>query len=596
MSEDYKAVPPPNALTGGGNPGVNFSDALAKAKAIAAKLSADSGKRESENGAGNKRGYDDDQEQYGYNRGNEYDGGEYRREYGEYGQDSKRQAYDRPDNSRPRYGLGSEERRGGSSYGSGGGGASSEFSIPNSMVGLVIGRGGESLKRIERAHGVKVQFSQDQAPSDPERKVTVLGSSDDVEKAKEMIIQIIEEAKASRAAGGGGGYGNRHASVPGQNTVYVNVPNNKVGLVIGKGGETIRMLQERSGARIAVTPDSARDPSSQDRPVSVIGDEAAIERARALIDEVINGDAYRNRGQGGGFGGPYGGAGGYGQGGNFENVTIQVPNDTVGLLIGKGGETIKMLQQQSGAKIQIEQVTGGSPGPERNIYISGTPDSVGYAKNLVYERTSTGNRNSKGGSGRHSEKSGEEYSQSYSQDPYSSASQPGYNYGYYDYQGYGQQQQQPGYGYYQGQQAGAGGEAQDAASAQYPGYPSYDQSGYSAANPSQEGDESVDNSNPATTSSETANPAAGYDQSQYANYYAQYGQYADAYQQYYAQYYQQQGYPYPPQGDAEGEAPEAAQDAATGASEDASGEGLSTSAEPVDSSKAAESGDFEEAN
>ncbi|KAK9763949.1 hypothetical protein K7432_008951 [Basidiobolus ranarum] len=436
MSEEYSAIPSSNTLSGGGNSGVNFSDALAKAKAIAAKLSADSGKKELENGSGNKRGHDDEQDQYGYNRGGEYESDEYRRDYGEYGHDPKRQAYDRPDNSRSHYGSAGDDRRGGSSYGPNGGGVSSEFSIPSAMVGLVIGRGGESLKRIERAHGVKVQFAQDQAPSDPERKVTVLGSANDVEKARDMIIQIIEEAKASRA--NGGGFANRHTSLPGQSTIYINVPNNKVGLVIGKGGETIRMLQERSGARIAVTPDSARDPGSQERPVSVIGDEAAIERARALIDEVINGDAYRNRGQGG-FGGQYGGGGGYGQshGGNFENVTIQVPNDIVGLLIGKGGETIKMLQQQSGAKIQIEQVSGGTPGPERNIFISGTPDSVGYAKQLVYERTS-GNRNSKGGSSRHSEKSSDEYNQSYSQDPYSSANQPGYNYGYYDYQGYGQ--------------------------------------------------------------------------------------------------------------------------------------------------------------
>ncbi|ORX88492.1 hypothetical protein K493DRAFT_77807 [Basidiobolus meristosporus CBS 931.73] len=560
MSEDYNAVPPPSALSGGGNSGVNFSDALAKAKAIAAKLSADSSKKDSDHGSANKRGYDEDHEQYGYNRGGDYDGGEYRRDYGDYGHDSKRQAYDRADNSRPRYGLGSEERRGGSSYGPSGGTESIEFSIPSSVVGLVIGRGGESLKRIERAQGVKVQFSQDHAPSDPERKVTIIGLPDDVEKAKDMILQTIEESRANRAAGGGGGYGSRHSAGPGQSTVYINVPNNKVGLVIGKGGETIRMLQERSGARITVTPDSARDPSSHDRPVSVIGDELAIERARALIEEVISGDPYRGRGQG--FGGPYG-AGGYG--GNYENVTIQVPNDTVGLLIGKGGETIKMLQQQSGAKIQIEQVTGGAPGPERNIFISGSPDSVGYAKQLIYERTS-GNR--KGG--RHGDKS-DDYSQSYTQDPYSSSSQAGYNYGYYDYQNYGQAA--GGYGYYPGQQAGAGAgaEGQDgAAAAQYPGYPAYDQSGYTGATAERSGQEGEENAE----NGASAAPSQEYDQSQYANYYAQYGQYADAYQQYYAQYYQQQGYAYP-QGE-EGAQPEGTQEAPT----DAADAGASNEAEP----------------
>jgi len=30
---------------------------------------------------------------------------------------------------------------------------------------------------------------------------------------------------------------------------------------------------------------------------------------------------------------------------------LPVPNDCVGLIIGKGGETIRQLQQESGAKI-----------------------------------------------------------------------------------------------------------------------------------------------------------------------------------------------------------------------------------------------------
>jgi far upstream element-binding protein len=32
---------------------------------------------------------------------------------------------------------------------------------------------------------------------------------------------------------------------------------------------------------------------------------------------------------------------------------MPVPNDCVGLIIGKGGETIRNLQLQSGAKIQV---------------------------------------------------------------------------------------------------------------------------------------------------------------------------------------------------------------------------------------------------
>ena len=48
------------------------------------------------------------------------------------------------------------------------------------------------------------------------------------------------------APGGGGGGGMFEMSVPGH----------KVGLIIGKGGETIKQLQERSGAKIIIIQDS----------------------------------------------------------------------------------------------------------------------------------------------------------------------------------------------------------------------------------------------------------------------------------------------------------------------------------------------------
>lgn len=39
-----------------------------------------------------------------------------------------------------------------------------EMGVPGSLVGLIIGRGGENLKRIERETGCRVQFSQGKKP------------------------------------------------------------------------------------------------------------------------------------------------------------------------------------------------------------------------------------------------------------------------------------------------------------------------------------------------------------------------------------------------------------------------------------------------
>lgn len=91
-------------------------------------------------------------------------------------------------------------------------------------------------------------------------------------------------------------------------------------------------------------------------------------------------------GNGGGLGGGGGGAGGGGGGGgggrNF--VEIMIPGPKVGLIIGKGGETIKQLQEKSGAKMVVIQ-DGPNQEQEKPLRISGDPSKVEYAKQLVYD-------------------------------------------------------------------------------------------------------------------------------------------------------------------------------------------------------------------
>lgn len=169
--------------------------------------------------------------------------------------------------------------------------------------------------------------------------------------------------------GGGGGYGR------GGNSQTIQIPSTKVGLVIGRGGETIRDLQDRSGARIAVTP-TPHDHTSDMRTVTITGDDHAIQQAKGFIEEIVNDTAPR-----GGYGG---GGGGYQ---SSPPVTMTVPQETIGLVIGRGGETVKALQLQSRAKIQVQQVDPSVPPPaERTINLFGPPEAIEYAKQLIMEK------------------------------------------------------------------------------------------------------------------------------------------------------------------------------------------------------------------
>lgn len=63
---------------------------------------------------------------------------------------------------------------------------------------------------------------------------------------------------------------------------------------------------------------------------------------------------------------------------------IEIPNGRVGVIIGKGGETIKYLQLQSGAKIQVTRDMDADPNsPTRGVELTGTPDQIAKAEQLI---------------------------------------------------------------------------------------------------------------------------------------------------------------------------------------------------------------------
>jgi hypothetical protein len=59
-------------------------------------------------------------------------------------------------------------------------------------------------------------------------------------------------------------------------------------LIIGRGGETIKSLQSRSGVRIQVQNDSETEPGATERIVTLIGNKKATDIAYDMIKEVID--------------------------------------------------------------------------------------------------------------------------------------------------------------------------------------------------------------------------------------------------------------------------------------------------------------------
>jgi far upstream element-binding protein len=138
-----------------------------------------------------------------------------------------------------------------------------------------------------------------------------------------------------------------------------------IGRVIGKGGEMIRDLQARSGASINV---EQKAPPGQPRVITYRGTRKTVDFAKLLVSmlsqEGVSEDDL-----------PLGLA---------KREYLIIPAQSVGKVIGRGGEMIRELQARSLAKIQVDHSgVSGIPPEQKQVTITGTEPSVAKAKEMV---------------------------------------------------------------------------------------------------------------------------------------------------------------------------------------------------------------------
>ncbi|KAI1821697.1 hypothetical protein F4861DRAFT_517729 [Xylaria intraflava] len=288
--------------------------------------------------------------------------------------------------------------------------------IESSLVGLIIGRQGENLRRVESETACRVQFISPSGEPGPFRQCKITGSRARRAEAKAAINRIIEDsgmgaiARAgldpSQKGGRGAGASATAAAGPatlrdGEDCVQIMVPDRTVGLIIGRGGETIRDLQERSGCHINIVGESKSVNGL--RPVNLIGPHHAAAQAKELILEIVDSDTRNgnnpestkaarplkndnfNRDSA--------------QGANDKiNDSMYVPSEAVGMIIGKGGETIRDMQNTTACKINVSQSSG--PGEvEREIGLVGSRDAINRAKRAIEDKVDAVRQKNSGGPG-----------------------------------------------------------------------------------------------------------------------------------------------------------------------------------------------------
>ncbi|XP_030632118.1 poly(rC)-binding protein 2 isoform X1 [Chanos chanos] len=279
-------------------------------------------------------------------------------------------------------------------------------------VGSIIGKKGESVKKMREESGARINISEGNCP---ERIITLAGPTTAIFKAFSMIIDKLEEDISSSMT-------NSTATSKPPVTLRIVVPASQCGSLIGKGGCKIKEIRESTGAQVQVAGDML--PNSTERAITIAGTPQSIigcvkqicvvmlesppkgvtipYRPKPSGSPVIfaGGQAYAVQGQHAipqpdltklhqlamqqspfplapsnqGFTGMDTSA----QTGSHE---MTIPNDLIGCIIGRQGAKINEIRQMSGAQIKIANPVEGST--DRQVTITGSPASISLAEYLI---------------------------------------------------------------------------------------------------------------------------------------------------------------------------------------------------------------------
>ncbi|XP_023376550.1 poly(rC)-binding protein 2 isoform X23 [Pteropus medius] len=266
-------------------------------------------------------------------------------------------------------------------------------------VGSIIGKKGESVKKMREESGARINISEGNCP---ERIITLAGPTNAIFKAFAMIIDKLEEDISSSMT-------NSTAASKPPVTLRLVVPASQCGSLIGKGGCKIKEIRESTGAQVQVAGDML--PNSTERAITIAGiPQSIIECVKQICVVMLESPPkgvtipYRPKPSSspvifaGGqltklhqlamqqshFPMTHGNTGfsaGLDASAQTTSHELTIPNDLIGCIIGRQGAKINEIRQMSGAQIKIANPVEGST--DRQVTITGSAASISLAQYLI---------------------------------------------------------------------------------------------------------------------------------------------------------------------------------------------------------------------
>ncbi|KAF3857957.1 hypothetical protein F7725_011158 [Dissostichus mawsoni] len=230
-----------------------------------------------------------------------------------------------------------------------------EIMIPATKAGLVIGKGGETIKGLQLSEdGHDPRWTPNTGADKPLR---ISGEPFKVQQAKEMVMELIRdqgfrEQRGEYGSRVGGGHGGGVVMVE-EEMVVATAEEEMVPVPRSQWNCYWQKWRDDQENRTTQASEFSLNQDSTDH-----GPPDQAQHAAEIISDLL-----RSVQAGGPPGGHGGGRGrGRGQGnwnmgppGGLQEFTFTVPTMKTGLIIGKGGETIKGISQQSGARIELQR-------------------------------------------------------------------------------------------------------------------------------------------------------------------------------------------------------------------------------------------------
>nr|XP_009675355.1 PREDICTED: poly(rC)-binding protein 2 isoform X8 [Struthio camelus australis] len=295
-------------------------------------------------------------------------------------------------------------------------------------VGSIIGKKGESVKKMREESGARINISEGNCP---ERIITLAGPTNAIFKAFAMIIDKLEEDISSSMT-------NSTAASRPPVTLRLVAPASQCGSLIGKGGCKIKEIRESTGAQVQVAGDML--PNSTERAITIAGiPQSIIECVKQICvvmlesppkgvtipyrpkpssspvifaggqDRYSSGSAsyphtapsmclnsdlegppqeltklHQLAMQQSHFPMSHGNTGfsaGLDASAQTTSHELTIPNDLIGCIIGRQGAKINEIRQMSGAQIKIANPVEGST--DRQVTITGSAASISLAQYLI---------------------------------------------------------------------------------------------------------------------------------------------------------------------------------------------------------------------